>query len=56
MVKRRPNFASIKARNDKLAWKAIHSRPIPSRPTVGWQRARRPDYRELADAIAGVSR
>jgi hypothetical protein len=52
MPRRRPNFTAIKARNDALAWKAIHSRPVPKEEHRGLRYSGRPaNYDELEQAV-----
>jgi hypothetical protein len=42
MIRRRPNFTAIKARNDAIAWKAIQSRPLPTSTHFGLANSGRP--------------
>lgn len=52
MPRRRVNFARIHARNDALAWAAIHSRPAPTHDQFGLRYSGRPaNFEELAEAV-----
>jgi len=52
MARRRLNFAAIHARNDALAWEAIHSRKVPVNKHAGLAMSGRPaNFQELADAV-----
>lgn len=51
-MRRRPNFAAIKKRNDAAAWATIHARPRPKKASGGLQSSGRPaNYRELIEAV-----
>ncbi len=58
MLRRRLNFAAIHARNDAVAWKAIHTRNAPREEERGLKVSGRPaNYVELAEAVrAGQDR
>lgn len=51
-MRRHLNFARIHARNDALAWAAIHSRPALTHDQFGLRHSGRPaNFEELAEAI-----
>lgn len=52
MPRRRPDFAKIRARNDALVWRAIHSRPVPGHDRFGLEHSGRSgDFEELGRAV-----